>query len=49
MYCVENQLCVVLVERAHQFHEAKGPETESITHGLKHITNTKEGKQNTHQ
>jgi hypothetical protein len=28
-YCVENQLCVVLVlvVRAHQFQEAKGPET----------------------
>jgi hypothetical protein len=24
---VENQLCVVLVVRTHQFQEAKGPET----------------------
>jgi hypothetical protein len=34
MYCIEKQLCVVLVARAHQFQEAKGPETELIMHGL---------------
>jgi hypothetical protein len=31
MHRVENLFCVVCV---HQFQEAKGPETELITHGL---------------
>jgi hypothetical protein len=34
MHCVENLFCVVLGARVHQFQEAKGPETESITHSL---------------
>jgi hypothetical protein len=29
MHCVENLFCVVLEARAHQFQEAKGPETEN--------------------
>jgi hypothetical protein len=29
MHCVENLFCVVLGARAHQFQEAKGPETEN--------------------
>jgi hypothetical protein len=34
MHSVENLFCVLLGARTHQFQEAKGPETESITHGL---------------
>jgi hypothetical protein len=29
MHCIENLFCVVLGARAHQFQEAKGPETEN--------------------
>jgi hypothetical protein len=42
MHCVENLFCVVLGVRAHQFQEAKGPETESIMHGLPPGTNNQE-------
>jgi hypothetical protein len=34
MYCVENQVSVVLGARMHGFQDPKGPETELITHGL---------------
>jgi hypothetical protein len=40
MYCVENQLCVVLVARVHQFQEAKGPETKNQLRKAAHGSST---------
>jgi hypothetical protein len=34
MYCVENQVCVVLGARTHGFQDSKEPETELITQCL---------------